>query len=406
MIAYVRQKNRWFKVIYMQIMLFLCHKVEGKPSLSGNPCQIFKVLSYNKRRETGVTFINFSYTNMFPNSTLLIPTRNAANHNNTNPDCLTRESTPQAEIVLKALAYFVILLVSLVGNLLIVSITYRNKQLRKSINFFIFNMAVSDSFNPLTIMPIQIVHIISGSSWHVDNPWMLGDILCKLCYFLPDVSLVVSIESLLLISVDRFVAAIFPLCSKLESLKARLTSILFTWIVAIAVHAPYFYTFKLRTNPYDNKTYCISSWDPEFDHVETNKRFVTATFVAFILFPLCVFAIVYGTIARVLKKKNKQLKLQLSYRQRCQEKQLRKIVRMSVALIIAFVACTIPQLCFLFARIFLWNWEEPAICSFRTVIPFIAIFMLHSWSAVNPCICLISNKIYFNSFRKILHLTK
>ena len=346
-------------------------------------------------------------TNMFQNSSLQMPTRNTTDHNTTNQDCLVRESAAQAKIVFKALAYFLILLVSLLGNFLIVSITYRNKQLRKSINFFIFNMAVSDLFNPLTIMPIKIVHIISGSdSWNVDNPWTLGNILCKLCYFLPDVSLVVSIESLLLISVDRFIAAIFPLYTKLESLKARLISILCVWIVAIAVHGPYFYTFSLRVNPYDNLTYCKSSWRPAFDHVETNNRYVTATFVTFILVPICVFAIVYGTIAQVLKKKNTQTKQQLSYRQRCREHQLRKIVRMSVALIISFVVCMIPQVCYLFARIFLWNWQEPAICSFRTIIPFIAMFMMHSWSAVNPCICLISNRIYLDSFRKILHLSK
>lgn len=140
--------------------------------------------------------------------------------------------------------------------------------------------------------------------------------------------------------------------------------------------------------------------------------------------PICVFAIVYGTIVRVLKKKNTQLKQQLSYRQRYREHQLRKIVRMSVALIISFIVCTIPQLCFLFARIFLWNWKEPAICSFCTVIPSIAtVFMMHSWSktwsAVNPCVCLISiirsfwtvlekfcvylnNIVYFFLFKRIL----
>ena len=344
---------------------------------------------------------------MFPNSSLQMPTKNTTDDNNTNQDCFARESTTQAEVVFKALAYFIILLVSSVGNLLIVSITYRNKQLRKSINFFIFNMAVSDLFNPLTIMPIQIVHIISGSdSWNIDIPWMVGNIFCKLFYFLSDVSLVVSIESLLLISMDRFVATLFPLYTKLESLKARLISILSIWIVAIAVHAPYFYTFSLKVNPYDNKPYCISSWRPAFDHVETNKRFITATFITFILVPICVFAIVYGTISRVLQKKNTQLKQQRSYRQRYREHQLRKIVRMSVALVISFIVCMIPQLCFLFARIFLWNWKEPAICSFRTVIPFIAMFMMHSWSAVNPCVCLISNKIYFDSFRKILRLSK
>ena len=92
-------------------------------------------------------------------------------------------------------------------------------------------------------------------------------------------------------------------------------------------------------------------------------------------------AIIYGTIL----KKNTQLKQQLSYPQRCREHKLRKISHCFCFLL----------LCFLFARIFLWNWKEPAICSFCTVITSIAtVFMMHSWSktwsAVNPCVCLIS----------------
>ena len=343
---------------------------------------------------------------MLYNSSFGSPIINTSNstenaHNSSNEDCLAGESTT-AEVVCKALAYFVILLVSLVGNILVLFITYKNKQLRNSIYFFIFNMAVSDLFNPLTIMPIQIVQIISGSeSWKVDRPWILGNILCKLSYFLPDVSLAVSIESLVLISMDRFASAVFTLNTKLESMKARFISIVCTWISAVAVHAPYFYTFRLRINPYDNKPYCKTYWGPAFDHVETNNRYVTATFITFVIVPIFLIAIAYGTIALVLKAKNKRTKQQLSYRQRHREEQLRKIIRMSVAIFLSFVVCMIPQLSLMFTQIFLWNWEVPTICAFRTVIPFIAIFMIHSWSAVNPCICLICIKIYRNSLRRI-----
>ena len=161
---------------------------------------------------------------------------------NTDEDCLTADST--AAIVLKSLAYFAILLVSLAGNVLITLVVWKNKKLRKSINYFVFNMAVSDLFTPLTIMPVRIVEIISGSgAFMVDSPLMLGNILCKLCYFLPDVSVLVSVESLLLISLDRFLAVVFPLKAKLISSKVRLISNLCAWAIAIAVHAPYFYTF-------------------------------------------------------------------------------------------------------------------------------------------------------------------
>ena len=164
--------------------------------------------------------------------------------NSTDEDCILADSN--AEKVLMVLAYFIILLVSLVGNSLVILVFYKNKQLRRSINYYVLNMAVSGLFTPLTIMPVHIVHIISGSTaFMVDTTLVLGNILCKLCYFLPDVSLMVSIQSLLLISVDRFIAVVFPLQIKLISSKVRFICISCTWIVAIAVHAPYFYTFKL-----------------------------------------------------------------------------------------------------------------------------------------------------------------
>ena len=316
--------------------------------------------------------------------------------NSTREECPVGDST--VEMAIKTLAYFIILIVSLVGNILLILVILNNKQLRKSINYFVFNMAVSDLVNPLTIMPVQIVEIISGSgSWKVDSSWILGNILCKLSYFLPDVSLVVSIESLLLISMDRFIAVVFPLKAKLISPKARLISIGCAWLVAISVHAPYFFTFRLMH--VENKTYCKPDWGPSETHTE--KRYLLANFITFIIIPVCLLAIIYGFIAKTLKTKNKKSRQRLSSEQRSRDEQLKKIIRLAVAIIIAFVVCTIPVLVFTFTVIFLWNWKVPAICAFHTVIPFICRFMLHLWSAVNPCICFIFNKKYRNGFHQI-----
>ncbi|KAJ7393025.1 hypothetical protein OS493_008273 [Desmophyllum pertusum] len=309
-------------------------------------------------------------------------------------------------MLLKALSYFVILLVSLIGNILVALVIYKNQEFRKSINYFVFNMAVSDLFTPLTIMPIKIVEIISGSvSWKVDSPWILGNMLCKLSYFLPDVSLAVSIGSLLLISMDRFIAVVFPLKVKLISSTLRLCSILCTWIIAIAVHAPYFYTFRLFTNT--NESFCRSQWESAFDHhVETQKRYVTATSITFYLVPICLLAIMYGSIVWTLKTNNTQTKHKI-YSQRTRRHQHNKnIMRMSVAIIITFLICIIPLVVFTFISLFLWNWEEPPICAFLTWIPFICLFMLHSWSALNPCICFVFSENYRNGLRQILPFSK
>ena len=322
------------------------------------------------------------------------------NAENNTRGCPVGDST--VETVIKTLAYFIILIVSLAGNIYLIVVIHKNKQLRKSINYFVFNMAVSDLFNPLTIMPTTIAYIISGSdAWKVDSPPLLGDILCKLSFFLPDVSLVVSIESLLLISMDRFVAVVFPFKAKLITPKIRLICIGCSWIVAIAVHAPYFYIFKLVINPNDNKPHCVSDWGPAFDNEETRKRFVTATFIIFFLVPVCLLAIVYGFIAWRLKAQNKETEQRLSCRQRLRDQQRKKIIRMSVAIIIAFAVCTFPLFVFMFSLIFLWNWKVPPICALVTAIPFTCLFMLHLWSAVNPCICVIFNRNFRNAFKQI-----
>ena len=210
--------------------------------------------------------VNISVRHFFENSS---QTTSHTDSSNSDQACeITADSA--VEITAKALAYIFIFLVSFFGNIFLLVVIYKNKQLRRSINYFVFNMAVSDLFNPLTIMTVKIVEIISGSSsWKVDRPWLLGNILCKLAYFLPDVSLVVSIGSLLLISIDRLIAVVFPLKAKLISSNVRLISILSTWFVAIAVHAPYFYSFKLI--PYENETYCKLNWGPAFDHMETHR---------------------------------------------------------------------------------------------------------------------------------------
>ena len=74
--------------------------------------------------------------------------------------------------------------------------------------------------------------------------------------------------------------------------------------------------------------------------------------------------------------------------------QSKKVVRSSVIIITAFGLCMITQLVSVFIRVFVWNWKEPPTCTFRTVVPFIATFILNAWSALNPCFCFIFIKSY------------
>ena len=149
---------------------------------------------------------------------------------------------PTVAKIAKTFAYCLIILVSLAGNTVIGIIVYKTKTMRKPINLLIVNMTISDLLFSIFVIPrdIQWLYI---NSWLIGGP--LGQALCKLVFFLSSVSIFVSIQSLVLIAVDRFGAVVFPLRSPLISSKLCPFFILATWIIAMAFYSPYLLAVKL-----------------------------------------------------------------------------------------------------------------------------------------------------------------
>ena len=182
-----------------------------------------------------------------------------------------------AEKIGKTFVLSLILVLSLVGNSCLGVIVYKTQTMRKPINYLITNMAISDLLYPLFFLPLKISELYVDSLF-ISGP--LGQALCKLRCFLTYVSTVVSIESLVLITVDPFGAVVFPLRSPLISLKLCPFFILATWIVAIAVNSPHLFYAKLVEYP--GKLACVSGW---------NKAFGESSFLA--IYALVVFILFF-----------------------------------------------------------------------------------------------------------------
>ena len=172
----------------------------------------------------------------------------------TNSSSCPSALNPTAATIGKTFAYCLILVASLVGNSLIRITVYKTQTLRKPIKYFIANMAVSDLLYPIFVFPWELTKLYVNS-WLISGP--LGQTLCKLLYFLPGVASLVSIQSLVLIAVDRFGAGVFPLRSPLISSKLCSFFILSTWILAMAVFSPYLFAMKLVVEYADGKLSCV-----------------------------------------------------------------------------------------------------------------------------------------------------
>ena len=107
---------------------------------------------------------------------------------------------PVAEKLEKTVAYTPIAVLALAGNSLI-GIVRKTPTLRKPINSLIVNMAMSDLFYPIFLLPVRLAELHVGSCL---IGGALGQALGKLHVFLVDVSSLVSIQSLIVITVDGF----------------------------------------------------------------------------------------------------------------------------------------------------------------------------------------------------------
>ena len=116
----------------------------------------------------------------------------------------------------------IILIFSLVGNVLIITLVRVREELRRTINPFIVNMAASDLILPILLMPFSLKESAANSSvyqWPISGK--LGSFSYRLSIFLVAVSMTVSVQSLLWISLDRFMAVVMPLKAHLISSRFR-----------------------------------------------------------------------------------------------------------------------------------------------------------------------------------------
>ena len=298
---------------------------------------------------------------------------------------------PAAEKIGKTFAYCLIFIVSLVGNSFIGIVVYKTQTLRKPINYFIVNMAMSDLLLPIFFFPWRLTDLymdsrLSGS---------LGQTLCKLVPFLTDASSHVSSQSLVLITVDRFGAVVFPLRSPLISSKLCAFFILATWIIALTFVSPYLFGLALFEYA-DEKQVCKMQWNETFGPSTSFASYSLASYVVFRHVPIAFLTILYSIILIKLKKQKIPGEPSVNAEKRRTQKN-GNVLKIAIAIVVGFALCWVP----ISIMHLLIYFEHDLSCSFWLYMS-IAHFMAVSNCAVNPCICFIFSSSYRQGLQRLL----
>uniref|UniRef100_A0A8C4X0U1 Prolactin releasing hormone 2 receptor n=1 Tax=Eptatretus burgeri TaxID=7764 RepID=A0A8C4X0U1_EPTBU len=101
--------------------------------------------------------------------------------------------------------YTIVVVVGIMGNLLLIIVICRVKKMHNVTNLLIGNLAVSDLLMCATCVPLTLAYIFNPRGW------VFGRFTCYFVFFMQPVSVYVSIFTLTIIAVDRFIVAMYPL---------------------------------------------------------------------------------------------------------------------------------------------------------------------------------------------------
>ena len=298
----------------------------------------------------------------------------------------------------ETIALSLIIAVSLMANSFIVLIVYKTPTLRKPINYFIANMAMSDLLYSIFWPPTRLSLI------HSTNLWLIGgqfrQVLCKLIHFFAEVSTEVSIQNLVLIAVDRFVAVVFPLRSPLIRSKLNTFFILGTRIVAAAVISPHLFTFQLVENSV-GKMICVMRWKKAFGESSSPTDYLLAGSILFTYIPVMFLIILYSII--IIKLKTQKLPgEQLANTQQQRNRRNRNVLQLSIAIVLVFVFYRLPYA----TNFLIIGYRASSIhqfsCGFWLYYE-VTNYMAVGYCAINPIICFVFSSNYRQGLKRLMN---
>ncbi|KAL3888009.1 hypothetical protein ACJMK2_000393 [Sinanodonta woodiana] len=173
----------------------------------------------------------------------------------------------------------------LLGNILTIAGIQRHKTIRGITKYLIANLAITD-----------ILYIAFGVSFKAIYPvlhfWPFGYIWCRIHMYLEYVSYFAKIYTLVLMSLDRYIALVHPIRAIILRTKQNgYIALIASWILVILGNIPFIFIAKEEVTGEQTKVCYI--------HFEDPSRFATCYFMFSYLLPLIVLIFLNGHIFRV-----------------------------------------------------------------------------------------------------------
>lgn len=285
-------------------------------------------------------------------------------------------TTKNSFYYIRLVCYVLIFIVGVIGNILVCLVVCRERKMKNVTNYFIFNLAVSDLSVLLICIPFDFGEIVTGT-------FPYGAVMCRLIYPLQTMAATASVGTLVAISLNRFMAVVYPLRPQLQTRDAKKV-IVVIWVFALALVSPYIAVLELRDD----------SCQEYFQEKGLKAgAYTISIFLLQYVVPLSIIGLSYIRIGRDLRRDKGSYSNDAL--QRDQEKEAHKVMKILTVVVIVFALLMLPN-----HIVFLWfdfgngneNPHAPSIVALCQI-------CIYANSASNPLIYNAVNEQFREGFK-------
>ncbi|KAM6150517.1 neuropeptide Y receptor type 6-like [Erethizon dorsatum] len=293
---------------------------------------------------------------------------------------------PSLTLPLLLIAYTVVLIMGLCGNLSLIIIIFKKQREAQNVtNILIANLSLSDILVCIMRIPFTVIYTLM-------DHWIFGDTMCKLTSYVQSISISVSIFSFVLIAIERY-QLIVNLCDWKPSVSHAYWGITLIWLISLLLSLPLFLSYRLTEEPfrnlslptdvYNHRVACVENWPSR-----TNQLlFSTSLFMLQYFVPLGFILICYLKISIYLHKRNRKVDRKQENESRLSEN--KRIDTMLISTMVTFGACWLPLN--VFSVIFDWYHEVIMSCHHDLIF-----VVCHLVAIVSTCI----NPLFYGFLNK------
>ncbi|KAK6187706.1 hypothetical protein SNE40_005670 [Patella caerulea] len=236
--------------------------------------------------------------------------------------------------VVTVLMYSLVIFVAVGGNLAVCYIILSSRKMRTVTNFFLLNLAFSDVVKAVICCPFTFV------SNFILMYWPFGTIMCPLVTYTQIVVVLLCAFTLVAMSLDKYMAIVYPLKPKLSRRHAKYI-IIVTWFLAFILPVP---TAVTSTIYYSNITdhpsamgQCLEQWNyPTQKYIYSIVVMLLQYFV-----PLLVLLVTNARIGYIVWIKKTPGEA-LEGRDQRMAASKRRLVKMIIIVVTIYAVCWLP----------------------------------------------------------------